>query len=344
MTTPRRNEVMNVAAQAADWLRIIRAGHPQQDAAFIRWLKESPLHVRETLLACKVDEQLQRMDPERKIDLQRLLAQVSTNVLPMAARVAAPAQLPRRRRRWFAAAAACAAMATTALVVYQQVKSADGATFSTGIGEQRTLALDDGSIVYLNTRSRMRVQFDPQARDIYLEDGQALFEVQRDPQRPFRVRARNAVIQALGTQFDVRRYADRVTVAVVEGAVKVLSDGDPARAPAFNESAPKLKAGEAATITENGGAGPVVAIDAGVATAWRQQQLVFENAPLTQIVSEFNRYNRTPRLRVEGEDAGALRFNGVFNARNPESLLAYLQKHSAVTYERRGEEVVLSGK
>src|SRR5688572_27540103 len=101
--TLHRSEVMNIATQAADWLRIIQARDPQQEAAFLKWLKESPLHVRETLLAYRVDQQLRRMDPDRQIDIERLFAEVSTNVFPMDARVGTPAPRSHRPRRWLAA-------------------------------------------------------------------------------------------------------------------------------------------------------------------------------------------------------------------------------------------------
>jgi transmembrane sensor len=299
------------------------------------------LHVREFLLAYRMDEKLRRMDPDRQIDIDKLVAGIAPNVLSIHSRVATPPK-PRRytRRQWIAKVAACAAVVAIALVAAQLTMDSDG-TYATEVGEQRNFELDDGSVIYLNTGSRLQVRFSQRSRDIYLQEGQALFEVHRDVKRPFRVHAATAVIQAVGTQFDVRRFSDRVAVSVVEGTVQVSSRERAADGDTVHTMPAKIAAGEAATIDVGGKVGPPVHIDTEAATAWRQQQLVFENAPLTQIVSEFNRYNRAPRLRIEGEGVGARQFNGVFNARNPESLLTYLGKNGALVFERRGDEVII---
>jgi len=87
--------------------------------------------------------------------------------------------------------------------------------------------------------------------------------------------------------------------------------------------------------------GASVRIDPDVTTAWRRHQFVFEQASLAQIVDEFKRYNRLPKLRVEGDDVALLRFNGVFGARNPESLLSYLAKRNDLVFESHRNEVFI---
>ncbi len=93
-------------------------------------------------------------------------------------------------------------------------------------GDQRTIRLDDGSIIHLNSQSRVHVRYSSGERLIELEQGQALFDVVRDATRPFRVRAGSADILAVGTQFDVyRRSGGDLTVTVVEGKVAVTDRG-----------------------------------------------------------------------------------------------------------------------
>ncbi len=338
--SPRRHEVLSIAQQAADWLRIMQNAELEDEEGFLNWLKQSPLHVREFLLAYRMDQELDRMDGERRIDIDELISRIAPNVLPIGAHVAVPAaSAPPRRRTWATRIAAGAAFIALAVLMAYFLKGTDS-VYATNIGEQRTFVLDDGSVVFLNTHSRVQVRFDQRWRDIYLQEGQALFEVRHDTARPFRVHAGSSVIQAIGTQFDVRRFSDRVTVSVVEGTVQVAtnheSPGRAAVAPA------KVTAGQATTIDAGGQVGPPVRIDAGAVIAWRQQQLVFEQAPLTQIVDEFNRYNRTPQLRIANDAIGSKRFNGVFDARHPESLLRYLTKtNNALVFEHRGDEVTI---
>ena len=340
--SPHHHEVLNIAQQAADWLRIMQTPELEDDEGFLNWLKESPLHVREFLLAYRMDQKLGHMDSARQIDVEALISRISPNVLPIGARAASPVlhAMPRERT-WAIRIAAGVAFLTLAVLTMQFFKGPDG-IYATNVGEQRTFALDDGSLVFLNTHSRVQVRFDQRWRDVYLQDGQALFEVRHDAARPFRVHAGSSIIQAIGTQFDVRRFTDRVTVSVVEGTVQVSTTNEyPAKHAAVVPA--KVTAGQAATIIDAGGQiGPSVRTDTGAVVAWRQQQLVFEQAPLTQIVAEFNRYNRSPQLRVGNEEIGSRRFNGVFGARHPESLLLYLAKtNNTLVFEHRGDEVII---
>jgi hypothetical protein len=96
--------------------------------------------------------------------------------------------------------------------------------YATGIGEQRTVTLSDGSTVELNSQSRLRVAFHPHERDVELLEGQALFHVAHDRTRPFLVQSEGAKVRAVGTQFDVYRKSDGTVITVVEGRVAVMPE------------------------------------------------------------------------------------------------------------------------
>ena len=341
-----RLEKLSIAEQAADWHRVMQTAGPQERAAFWEWMRASPTHVRELLLADKLDEELGGIDPDHRIDIAALLAQASSNVAPIRDHLVFPIPNVERQRHpllWIGRVAACAAvLAVTAGLTYF-VADARG-TYVTKLGEQRIFELEDGSVIYLNTQSRVKVRFTAQARDIYLRDGQAMFQVQHDAARPFRVHAADTVIQAIGTQFDVRLFPDRTMVSVVEGTVQVFANEEKIEAAPGKVTllAPaKITAGEGAVIDGGGKIEHSTRVDAEAVTAWRQQRLVFRDETLSHIASEFNRYNTTPRLRVEGEALGAKRFNGVFNARSPESLVAYLAQDAGIVFERNAGEVVI---
>jgi transmembrane sensor len=216
-------------------------------------------------------------------------------------------------------------------------------TYTTDVGEQRAIALKDGSTVVLDTQSRLRVQLSAHERSFYLE-GQALFSVAHDPSRPFRVRTAATMVEAIGTEFNVRTQR-LTTVAVLDGVVRLYSqesgnasehgsDGVPSVAPA------RLSAGEAVSINGSGEITGRMKVDRATVTAWEQRRLVFSRVSLEDIVREFNRYNRKGRLRVEG-NAASLRFGGVFDATDPGPLLLLLAKNRSVVLQRSGDDVII---
>lgn len=172
---------------------------------------------------------------------------------------------------------------------------------ATGIGEQRVLQLADGSTVRLDTASRVRVKLSAGERRIVLEEGQALFTVAHDRNRPFVVSAGETEVTAVGTVFDVRRSATDVRVTLLSGAVDVVraAGTEPAR----------ISPGQQARVSaERVTTRPV---DTRTATSWASGRLVFEDTPLATAVAEVNRYLEDPVV-LEGSDLGAAPINGVF--------------------------------
>lgn len=96
-----------------------------------------------------------------------------------------------------------------------------GILYETALGEHRTVVLDDGSRVDLNTATHLTVHLSRDRRAVALETGEVLFEVAPDPARPFVVTAGALRIRDIGTRFDVDRRPERVTVAVLEGRVQI---------------------------------------------------------------------------------------------------------------------------
>src|SRR5262249_31403373 len=128
------------------------------------------------------------------IDREGLLKRVSSHVTPLP-RSADPIRRALSSRQLALAAAILAAVGLSLWLVLER----SSREFSTAIGEQRTVALPDGSVMYLNAQSTAEQKFAKNGRDITLSEGEALFQVARDPQRPFRVHTRDAVVQAIGT-------------------------------------------------------------------------------------------------------------------------------------------------
>ena len=352
-----------LSEEAAEWfLRMLSAEPDPEDryastvarnAAFREWYSRSPEHLRAFFDICEVDYLSLNLNAEQHAELDAMAATRKADVIPLY--VAPPLPRRNRLRAFWGATAAAAALGTIAILVPTlHSRSHD---FATGVGEQRTAKLDDGSIVYLNTDTQIEVSYSKGERDIRLLKGEALFVVEHDPRRPFIVTAKNARVRAVGTQFNVRDRASSVDVSVVEGVVQVTTndtvDNAPREAGTVVPATPRsgdiaatptrVSAGEVAHVTSGrvvAAASPAVADT----VSWRQRRLVFKNATLGEVASEFNRYNRV-QIRVEGDVANTPMFKAaVFDADRPQALILYASKDESLSVEADGENWVIRGR
>ena len=211
-------------------------------------------------------------------------------------------------------------------------------TYRTDVGEQRSVLLKDGSTVELNAKSRLRVRFTDEARNIELLEGQALFGVTKDPLRPFVVISGDASVRAVGTRFDVYRRKTGTIVTVIEGKVAVTDSVESRQTE--DAGAVMLSAGEQIVVTAKTVALPKPA-DIPAATAWTQRQIVFQGAPLGEVVEEFNRYN--PRqMQVLDESLQSVRVSGVFSSTEPASLLRFLREQVHLEVTESNESIRIS--
>jgi ferric-dicitrate binding protein FerR (iron transport regulator) len=153
------------------------------------------------------------------------------------------------------------------------------------------------------------------------------------------VHAGEALIQALGTQFDVYRRPDATTtVAVIEGRVQVLHAAEAESSGGHTHNV--LAAGEEAQLAPGGKMRRQAVADVASTVAWRQRRLIFRRNTLAEVISEFNRYNRAPRFRLVGDEALAGRhYSGEFDADDPESLLQLLAGDPKLSVARNGDDV-----
>jgi transmembrane sensor len=364
----RHEELLKVAEQAAEWLIVLEEGRPEERAAFAEWMEESPLHVEMFLRASAVDQMNELLSAE---DRQRLLERagmkLESNVVALEPSPSAtrretteslgPNSSPARgstgltgRFGWLAAIAAAAA--TVAVGIWWFVEGPGSwEAHTTAVGEQRTVALSDGSLVYVNTDTRIDVRYSAGAREVRLRRGEALFKVAQDAARPFQVHIEDTTVRALGTEFNIYRRLAETRVAVIEGAVQVSKDqaapyaavsAPASTSPSSPGSVPKrLVAGEGIDLLANGRAARPVRINVAQAIAWRQRRLVFEWETLETIAAEFNRYNRAPHIRVEGDVARTRRYTAVFDADNPQTLLKFLARDSDLVFGAEGDDFVI---
>ncbi len=322
-----------IVAEAAAWFIEFRAGdvHGEARLQFIEWLRRSPEHIQAYLEVSGVWDELPSSDPEGRIDVASLIARArgEPDVIALCRGTAAPlhapapavAALPPRRRRAALAMAAVALLATVTMLVLRGGNL--GGSYSTGIGEQRTVQLADGSTVELNARSTIQVQITEHERNVTLLDGQALFRVAKDKQRPFIVRAGDAQVRAVGTEFDVYKRQSATVVTVVEGRVETFDASD-----SPGSAGVVLSAGEQLTVLPHTVTKPT-RTDIAVATAWVQKRLIFEETPLSDVAEEFNRYNRRP-LTIDDHELETLRISGVYSSTDPASLINFLRSQNSI--------------
>lgn len=347
MSSKHRNPP-DIHAEAVQWAKGFREDDPTERERFVKWLTNSPQAWRELLVADLLNQELPMIDPERTVDLDQLIADAQSNVSPIGPHVdiKAPTSNPRRRRiRMMLVASVASVAAIVAGVWLSRSTELPEGLYATTIGEQRVVTLDDGSVLSLNTQSRVQVRYSAASRDIFLMEGQAAFKVMHET-RPFYVHAGAAKIRDIGTEFDVRYFHDssKVVLAVTEGSVEVLGNPEhqvgagPIAAPAVVPSL--LIAGQRTVIDRNGQIEPVVIVKMDDVNAWKEQRLKFLDTPLEEIAQEFNRYNRKPQLRIEGDTAKAHHFSGLFFAHSLDSLYRILESEG-LSYEKRGDEVII---
>lgn len=217
----------------------------------------------------------------------------------------------RRPLRWAAASLACSILAIVA-VTYWQTASMD--RYVVRHGEQRSVTLSDGSHMVVNTDTEVRVLYDRTARVIALPRGEAFFDVARVPDRPFIVRAGDMRIQALGTKFSVRHDGTDTTVVVTAGRVRVSRDGNK------DAAAQDLFPGEQLQLNPRAPeAAQIVRVDAERITSWSSGAIEFEDATLSEVVSEVNRYT-SKRFVIGDPELNRIRLSGQFRIGDMESV------------------------
>ena len=229
-----------------------------------------------------------------------------------------PARRERRPLLRYAVAASVLAVAL-GLGLFSGLNHPGGysAEFSSALGERKHVALPDGSVIDLNSRSRLQVHYEKDRRLIELSEGEAMFSVEHDSSRPFVVEAGSGKITVTGTRFDVRRDLTQTRVAVEQGTVKVQGHDAP-----DNEFI-NLTAGLGTHVDAQGKVAAAYAVNPAELTAWRSGKLVFNNARLSEVAAEVSRYREQP-LTVSNPGVANLRLTSVFKSDNTEALLKAL--------------------
>lgn len=317
---------------------------PADEPAFQAWLEADARHAGAYRDCVEQWAELDAMPADLTARLRRQLA--DDRAVAVAAAVDHPADPlnplnplnpagaapggPDRRRRHFLAwparpalmAASLAAVGGLGLFGWRQlIRPAPWASaFESARGEQRDLVLPDGSRLRLDTATRLEVAFNARRREARLVDGQAVFEVAADADRPFEVRVGGVVVTVVGTRFSVRHTPDiggldGIEIAVDEGRVRVSHD----------DREIVLAPGQRFVSDRDGGNEALTPLAADGFAGWQRQRISFVDVPLGQALAELERYRPTG-LFVSDPAVAALRLSGTFDPRSASALRTALPR------------------
>ncbi len=300
---------------AAAWLARLNAGplSPADRRALMRWLAADPQRLRDL----EAMEAVSRMAAglAGSADARDLLA--ADLAALKRARQASP--LPRV----VLPLAAAAAVATFLLLRPDTAGPArikNHAGVETAVAQIATYTLPDKSQVTVAANSAVAVDFSDRRRDVALTRGEAFFDVQHDPDRPFVIAAGGRSVTVTGTRFNVNSYApqNELEVAVVEGRVNVSTRSGGAG------EIQQMAAGDVILFPASG---PPVrrTLTPEQAAAWRSRKLYFDGAHLDQVIAEVNRYSAKP-LVPENREIEKLMITGQFPAGDVAMVLTSLRQ------------------
>lgn len=246
-------------------------------------------------------------DPENRAALERV--ENFWRAWPNEVAFPASAEPPKRvrpRRLWRAAAAitVVVSMGVWAMISLQAPPGTPLAReYASSVGQIRTVWLEDGTEVVLGGATSIRASFATDIRRIVMSDGEALFLVAKDAERPFIVDVPNGSAHALGTTFNVHRGPDETTVTVLEGRVQV---SPPDWRPGASAT---LNAGTQVAVSTDGAVGLIKQVNPQEVASWHSGRMVFVDRTLRSVVADLNRYSNEP-VTLAASDAADMRVSG----------------------------------
>jgi transmembrane sensor len=213
-----------------------------------------------------------------------------------------------------------------------QNRQTPAVVYATQSGERSTIKLADGSQVVLNFATELDVRINKKVRRLTLHKGEAIFTVEHDDKRPFKVMAGDGEVTALGTRFQVRNEAKQVAVTLLEGRVAVERPKESERI--------QLTRGDQVTFTEAMPDMRQRKVDPEVAASWATGRLLFRSTPLSEVLETVNRYSAT-QIRIADPALADLRINGTFEIGDGLSVASALEALLPVQAVKKSDGEVL---
>ena len=213
---------------------------------------------------------------------------------------------------------------------------------TTGASQQHHTTLADGTVVHVDARSKVKVEYSDEARIVYVDKGGAVFDVAKDSKRPFIARTYLVDATAVGTRFGIS-IDPGVTTTVSEGIVKVTARGQQGMGTGI-----MLKAGEELRVPDGPGGEPTqTRVNAERKLEWTTGWLVFDGATIGEIINELNRRNAV-QIAIEQPEVAARPMHGFqrFRVDSSAAFARYVAETNGLTLveERSGSVLRLRPK
>lgn len=304
----RRETFQEIDAEAAAWAARIDAGplSAQDEARLEQWLacdsrrRGAFMRMRAVALQSERAKALgANFDPKE--------FGASTNEDGLGG----PQTWSRRRYAVWSAASGIAACAAAVLAVTLIPRATP---YESALGQVRTVTLEDGSVITLNTDTEIRVRFDDDRRTVELDRGEALFDVAKDRARPFTVGADGTSVMAVGTSFIVKKLnsADPVEILVREGVVEVRRNVAAAKPVRMVANTRMVSSSTLAMISPT----KLAPDEVTRALAWKAGRIAFEGDTLEDAAQAFTRYSDT-RIIIQDPSVGREEITGLFASNDP---------------------------
>jgi transmembrane sensor len=235
------------------------------------------------------------------------------------------------------ATAALLVCGVVGFLAFRQPAGPQEKVYAAAMGNRESINLTDGSQIDLNTNTSVRTLIGGGQRKVWLEHGEAYFQVKHDAAHPFVVIAGNRRITDLGTKFLVRREGDELKVSVIEGKVKLDATGAGAQPQSTELNPGEVAIAKNETLSVFSHAQKSLTDQLG----WRRGVVVFNHTTLAAAVAEFNRYNDHKIIIADNATAN-LAIGGTFRTTDLESFIDVTQRVLGLHVVNQGNKTVIS--
>ncbi|RXJ91793.1 siderophore-interacting protein [Arcobacter sp. CECT 8983] len=201
------------------------------------------------------------------------------------------------------------------------------------------IALEDSSLIDLDIKSKMKVEYYKNKRVVNFHEGKAFFSVAKDKNRPFFIKMKNAQIEVLGTKFEVSNLNDKVSINVLSGIVKVSHISDSKK----KKDLIQLKKSESFSLDNKGNILDFKKTNLSQIASWKNDLIYFENHTLKDAVSFFQRYINK-KVEFDSYELSQQKISGKFSTKNFDGFIDSIKLLYSLKIEEKEKILKISKK